>query len=134
MIKTVDGVECGRGDRVWEIGMEVNGTYRPTMSVVDSRTNNVCNPDRCWKDYDLCLAESEKKNKEAFAAEMLTVVMPKEGLDVAYAAYKRKENPFGQNEPQRNQFENYNLYERYLLQWKWWNIELGINPVAVAGQ
>ena len=62
MITTLDGITCKRGARVWEIGISATG-YRPTMSVVYGQSNRLVNPNRCWKDYDLCLAECDKLNQ-----------------------------------------------------------------------
>lgn len=64
MITTLDEVICKRGERVWEIGITLDGIYRPTSSVVHGGYNDVTNPDRCWKDYDLCKEECDKLNNK----------------------------------------------------------------------
>lgn len=61
MITTLDNFICKRGERVWEIGISKEG-YRPTMSVVHGMKNRVVNPDKCWKDYNECIKECDKKN------------------------------------------------------------------------
>ncbi|MEK6882699.1 MAG: hypothetical protein AABY22_23960 [Nanoarchaeota archaeon] len=63
MITTLDGIKVKNGDFVWEIG--TNGNYRPTLSVVGSRSpqKRVVNPDRCWGDLKECEKECDKLNR-----------------------------------------------------------------------
>lgn len=64
MIKTVDNKNAKRGDIVWEIGVNLKGVYKPTRGVVSSPIYRVSNEDKCWKDYDLCKKECNKRNNK----------------------------------------------------------------------
>ncbi len=64
MITTKEGIVKKRGQKVWEIGITVDGIRTPTISIVHGGYNDVTNPDRCWSEYDNCLTECEKMNKK----------------------------------------------------------------------
>ena len=63
MITTLDGIKAKRGESVWEIGVSLKGVYIQTRSIVHSSTNPVSNEERCWKSYDLCQKECDKRNR-----------------------------------------------------------------------
>ena len=60
MITTIDGFIVKRYGIVWEIGSVIR-TYKkkPSRSKVHQ---DLSNPNRCWKSYDLCLEECNKLN------------------------------------------------------------------------
>jgi len=63
MIKTLDNHTLKRGETAWEVGVTNSGEYRPTRGVVHGGHNDITNPDKCWKDYDLCKTECDKLNE-----------------------------------------------------------------------
>jgi hypothetical protein len=61
MIKTLDNVKCKRGDVVFEIGVNIEGIYRPCRSIVH---RCLTNPDRCWKACSECQKECDLLNSK----------------------------------------------------------------------
>ena len=62
MIITLDNHKLRKYDKVWEIGVTIYGIYVPTLSIYGSSKNPLSNEERCWKSYELCLAECDRKN------------------------------------------------------------------------
>jgi hypothetical protein len=54
MITTLDGVVKKKGDKVWEVGVTLDGVRLPTLGIVDGGKNAVTNPCKCWAFYDNC--------------------------------------------------------------------------------
>ena len=63
MITTLDNVKLKRGQHAWEVGVTVDGEYRPTRGTIQTGSNDITNPNKCWSNWELCKEECDRLNK-----------------------------------------------------------------------